>query len=116
LVADPRKDHVLYGRVVQHGDSRRALTLALELVLALRSHGWIDLNPPRRRRCASDDEQSVESGGSVDEQCLQCSRYLDEQSLKSGDSVDNCYDNGQRPHSFHNLLTHQLLDPTAYMF
>lgn len=113
FAADLRKGLVLYGRVVQHGDSRRALRLALELVLALRTHGWIDLRTTRRRRRASDDQQqSVEFGGSFDEQC---SGHLVEQSLKPGDSVDNGDVNGQRAHGFDNLLTHRLLDSTAFM-
>jgi hypothetical protein len=47
FVADLRKG--LYGRVVRHGDSRRALAFALEFVLAVHTHGWIDQYTPRRR-------------------------------------------------------------------
>lgn len=38
----------LHGRVAYYGYPRRALGLALEDALAVRSHGWVDLNAPRR--------------------------------------------------------------------
>ena len=64
LIANLRKS--LHGRVLQngHGGPRRALwrRLALEdASLAVRSHGWIDLDSPRRRQRASHHEQSGES-------------------------------------------------------
>jgi hypothetical protein len=92
FVANLRKG--IHGRVVQNGGPRRALGLALEDALAALSHGWIDLDTPRRRRCASDDEQSVESGESVDS--------------------DDAYD--QPPHGFDDLDTYRDLDSCGYVF
>jgi hypothetical protein len=86
LVANPRKG--LHGRVVQNGGPHRALGLALEHALAVLSHGWIDLDTPRRRRRASHDEQSGDSGHAYH----------------------------QPPHGFGDLLTYQHLDSRGDMF
>jgi hypothetical protein len=92
FIADLRNG--LHGRVVQNGGGpRRALGLALEDALAVRSHGWIDLDTPRREQRAGDDEQSVESG----------------------ESVDSDYAYYQPPHGFDDLHTHRQLDSCGYV-
>jgi hypothetical protein len=76
--------------VVHHGRSRRALWLALEDALAVRSYGWIDFDTPWWEQRASDDEF---------------------------DLLDDCHDiYGQSAHCLDDVHAYQYLDPCAYMF